>query len=91
MRGDVHVSLSQLERHFLRLLRETGLPLPHTNRLAGRPASRLPLAGPRPDRRGQRERAARARKDRLERYTWADVVERPAQTERDLRRLLGAG
>lgn len=36
MRGDTHVSLSALERRFLRLLRDEGLPPPdHTNRLVG--------------------------------------------------------
>ena len=33
--GDVHVTLSKLEAHFLDLLRDAGLPLPVTNRPAG--------------------------------------------------------
>src|SRR4051812_13061158 len=35
MSGDAHVTLSELERAFLKLLRHAGLPLPQTNRLAG--------------------------------------------------------
>jgi hypothetical protein len=35
LRGDVHVTLSKLERRFLERLREAGLPLPQTNRPAG--------------------------------------------------------
>jgi len=34
-RGDAHVTLSDLERAFLALLRSAGLPLPQTNRPAG--------------------------------------------------------
>jgi hypothetical protein len=33
--GDVHVTLSKLEAHFLELLQSAGLPLPVTNRQAG--------------------------------------------------------
>ncbi len=51
IRGDVHVTLSELERLFLRLLRTERLPLPETNRLAGGRVRRLPLARPQPDRR----------------------------------------
>ena len=36
LRGDVKVTLSKLERRFLEMLRESGLPLPATNRPAGR-------------------------------------------------------
>jgi hypothetical protein len=105
MRGDVQVTLSQLERAFLRLLRDAGLPLPLTNRIAG--GRRVDCRWP--DLRvtvelnsyrfhnsryaweqdHQRARAARARGDRFERFTWADIVEHPAATERDMRRLLG--
>ncbi len=35
MHGDVHVTLSKLERTFLKRLKEEGLPLPITNRPAG--------------------------------------------------------
>src|SRR4051812_28092583 len=105
MRGDVPVTLSRLQRAFLRLLREAGLPLPQTNRVAG--GRRVDCRWPdlrvtveldsyrfhnsrhawEQDR--QRERAARARGDEFRRYTWADVVEHPAATVRELRRLLG--
>jgi hypothetical protein len=107
LRGDIHVTLSQLEREFLRLLRRAGLPLPQTNRIAGGRRvdcrwpdlrvtveldsyrfhnSRYAWEGDR-----QREREARARGDEFRRYTWADIVEDPHATERDLRRLLSAG
>jgi hypothetical protein len=42
--GEVTVSLSVLERRFLRLLNGARLPAPATNRHAGSQASRLPLA-----------------------------------------------
>ena len=107
MRGDVHVTLSQLERAFLSLVRDAGLPLPRTNRVAG--GLRVDCRWPEhqvtveldsyrfhnsrhaweQDR--QRARAARARGDEFRAYTWADVVEHPGPTGRDLRRLLGAG
>ena len=35
LRGEVRVSLSELERRFLALLRKAGLVLPQTNRVAG--------------------------------------------------------
>jgi hypothetical protein len=104
MRGDAAVTLSTLEQAFVRLLRCAGLPMPQTNRVAGgrRVDCRWPdlhvtveLDSYRFhnsryawERDRQRERAARARRDRFERYTWWDVVERPATTQRDLRRLL---
>ncbi len=51
LRGDERVSLSKLERAFLAFLREDELPLPITNRPAGRRAEGgLPLAGLPPDR-----------------------------------------
>lgn len=34
LRGDVHITLSELERRFLALLRADGLPLPETNRIS---------------------------------------------------------
>lgn len=105
MRGDAPVTLSRLEREFLRLLRKAGLPLPQTNRIAGgrRVDCRWPDLSVTVEldsyrfhnsryaweRDRQRERAARAREDELQRYTWADIVEHPRATERDLRRLLG--
>ena len=35
LRGDVHVTLSELESRFIERLRAAGLPLPVTNRPAG--------------------------------------------------------
>ncbi|MFL5884509.1 MAG: hypothetical protein ACJ77M_05520 [Thermoleophilaceae bacterium] len=75
MRGDVHVTLSTLERAFLKLLREAKLPLPETNRPAGEQ-----------DRR--REREARARGDEFRRYTYRDVLEDPRYVLAELRALL---
>jgi very-short-patch-repair endonuclease len=89
MRGDVPVTLSKLERRFLRLLKEAGLPLPVTNRPAdGRridcrwPEHRLTveLDGYRyhSSRHSweldrRREREARARGDDFRRFTYGDV------------------
>ena len=85
-------------------MRANGLPRPQTNRPAGAhrvdcrwPARRLTVEldsyrfhhsrhAWEQDRR--RERDARARGDDLRRYTWADVVEEPAQMLLELRRLL---
>jgi very-short-patch-repair endonuclease len=103
--GDARVTLSALERRFLELLGEHRLPLPRTNRPAGAhhvdcrwPERRLTVEldsyrfhhsrhAWEQDRR--RERDARDRGDDLRRYTWADVVEEPAQMLAELRRLLG--
>ncbi len=105
LRGDDHVTLSPLERAFLTLLRDHGLPLPETNRPAG--ADRVDCRWP--DRRLvveldgyrfhatrqaweedlRRERRARARGDEHRRFTWGDVVDRPAATLAELRTLLG--
>jgi hypothetical protein len=104
LRGDVHVTLSELERAFLRRLEDAGLPLPQTN---------TPAHGRRvdcrwPDRRltveldsyryhhsrhaweqdRRREREARARGDEFRRYTYGDVVERPRLMLAELRALL---
>jgi very-short-patch-repair endonuclease len=107
LHGDVRVTLSTLERRFLHLLREAGLPLPQTNRPAGGrlvdcrwPAHRLTveLDGYRYHRSRhaweqdrRREREAYARGDSLRRYTYADVVEHPRLLLRELRGLLAAG
>jgi hypothetical protein len=100
LHGDQGKLLSQLERAFIRLLRDAGLPLPVTNRLAG---GRL-VDCRWPDHRltveldsyryhasrhaweldRKREREAYARGDQFRRYTWGDVFERPAQTIREL-------
>ncbi len=102
--GDVHVTLSTLERRFLVLADAEGLPLPETNR---------PAAGRRvdciwPDRRltveldgyrfhhsrhaweqdRRREREARARGHEFRRYTYGDVVEDPRLMLAELRALL---
>jgi very-short-patch-repair endonuclease len=105
MRGDVRVSLSKLESAFLELLREHGLPLPETNRVAGGrrvdcrwPDHRLTVeldsyrfhnSRYSWDQDRQREREARARGDEFRRYAWHDVFEDPRVMLRDLRALLG--
>ena len=104
MRGDVRVTLSKLERLFLRRLEEAGLPLPQTNRVAsGRrvdcrwPEHRLTveLDGYRYhnsrhswEADRRREREARARGDEFRRYGYNDVEEWPAWLPRELRALL---
>jgi hypothetical protein len=103
--GDARVTLSALERRFLELLREHGLPLRRTNRPAG--AHHVDCRWPERRRTVEldsyrfhhsrwaweqyrrRERDARARGDDVRRYTWADVFEEPAQMLAELRRLLG--
>lgn len=93
LRGDVPVTLSRLETRFLARLREAGLPLPQTNRVAGGrrvdcrwPAERLTveLDGYRYhasrhawEQDRRREREARARGDEFRRYTYGDVFEQP--------------
>jgi very-short-patch-repair endonuclease len=93
LHGDVHVTLSKLERRFLERLEEAGLPLPITNRPAGGrrvdcrwPELRLTveLDGYRYHRSRyaweldrRREREARARGDEFRRYTHDDVLESP--------------
>jgi Transcriptional regulator, AbiEi antitoxin len=103
--GDARVTLSTLERRFLEILHEHGLPLPRTNRPAG--AHRVDCRWP--DRRHtveldsyrfhhsrhawqqdrRRERDARARGDDFRRYTYADVFEEPSQMLAELCHLLG--
>jgi hypothetical protein len=106
MRGDAHVTLSELERAFIRLIRRAGLPLPIMNRVAGgrRVDCRWPDYGLTVEldsyqfhnsryaweQDRRREREARARRDEYRRYTWHDVVETPRPTEADLRGLLSA-
>jgi hypothetical protein len=102
--GEVPVSLSKLESSFIDRLRETGLPLPETNRPAGGrrldcrwPEHRLTveLDGYRYHRSRhaweqdrQREREARARRDEFRRFTWQDVEEDPGPMLADLGSLL---
>jgi very-short-patch-repair endonuclease len=91
--GDVHVTLSKLEAHFLELLRNADLPLPVTNRPAGshRVDCRWPEHGLTVELDGyrfhnsrhsweqdrHREREARARGDDFRRYTYGDVFDQP--------------
>jgi very-short-patch-repair endonuclease len=97
--GDTRVTLSQLERAFLKLLRGAGIPLPVTNRVAG--GKRVDCRWP--DRRltveldsyrfhnsryaweqdRERERQARKRGDVLRRYTWLDITEDADSVIRD--------
>ncbi len=102
--GDAPTLLSALERRFRSLLKTERLPLPETNRPSGAhyvdcrwPEQRLTVEldsyrfhrtrhAWEQDR--QRERAARARRDRFRRYTWRDVVEDPLPTLAELRQLL---
>jgi very-short-patch-repair endonuclease len=104
LKGDAPVLLSRLERQFLRLLREEGLPLPQTNRPAGGrrvdcrwPTHRLTveLDGYRFhhsryawEQDRRREREARARGDEFRRYVWGDVFEEPELMLTELRSLL---
>jgi hypothetical protein len=104
LRGDVRVTLSELERRFLKLLREHGLPLPATNTKPG--AHRVDCRWP--DHRltveldsysyhnsrhaweqdRRRERQAHARGDQHRRYTHRDVTHAPAQMLAELHPLL---
>ena len=102
--GEVNVTLSVLERRFLKLLDEAGLPLPLTNRPAGTrrvdarwPAFRLTveLDSYRFHRSRhaweldrRREREAHARGDEFRRYTYGDVLEDPRLMLNELRGLL---
>jgi Transcriptional regulator, AbiEi antitoxin len=105
MRGDVHVTLSALERRFLELLRERALPLPETNRVAG--SRRVDCRWPQHNLTVEldsyryhnsrhaweldrrREREAHARGDDFRRYTRDDVFEGPEPMLAELRGLLG--
>jgi hypothetical protein len=104
LRGEVPVTLSKLEKRFLELLREAGLPLPGTNRPAGskRVDCRWPAHGLTVEldsytyhhsrhaweQDRRREREARARGDEFRRYSWGDVFERPELMLAELRTLL---
>jgi very-short-patch-repair endonuclease len=104
LRGDEHVSLSALERRFLALLREKGLPLPETNRPAGgryvdcrwvEQQLTVELDGYRyhSSRHAweldrRREREAYARGDDFRRYTYGDVFQAPRGMLRELRSVL---
>ena len=104
LRGDAHVALSKLEKRFLVLLREAGLPLPQTNRRAG--SKRVDCRWPEHhltveldsyqfhnsryawEQDRSREREARAREDDHRHYTWDDVFEHPRPMLAELRRWL---
>jgi very-short-patch-repair endonuclease len=104
LHGDAPIVLSKLEKRFLALLRQAGLPLPVTNRPAGGhwvdcrwPHRRLTVeldsyryhhSRHAWEQDRQRERQARARGDEFRRYTWNDVYEQPAQMLAELRTLL---
>jgi hypothetical protein len=103
LRGDVNVTLSKLERAFLRLLRNSGLPLPRTNKVAsGRrvdcrwPEYRLTVeldsytfhnSRYAWEQDRRREREARGRGDEFRRYTDGDVFEDPSYMLSELRPL----
>jgi very-short-patch-repair endonuclease len=99
--GDVHVTLSKLEKRFLERLEQAGLPLPVTNRPAGTkrvdcrwPEHRLTVEidGYRFHSRHaweqdrEREREAHRRGDAFRRYTYDDVA--AARTLEELRTLV---
>jgi putative AbiEi antitoxin of type IV toxin-antitoxin system len=104
LRGDVQVTLSELERQFLARLKEADLPRPVTNRRAhGRrvdcrwPEHRLTVeldsyryhhSRHAWEQDRSREREARVRGDEFRRYTYGDVVESPRLMLGELRALL---
>jgi hypothetical protein len=93
MAGDVHVTLSRLEKRFLGRVREIRRPLPQTNRPAG--TRRVDCRWPEHhltveldsyrfhhtrhawEQDRRREREAYARGDEFRRYTWDDVFDHP--------------
>jgi putative AbiEi antitoxin of type IV toxin-antitoxin system len=105
--GEVHVTLSHLERAFLALLRSAGLLLPRTNRRADRryvdcrwPAHQLTVeldsyryhhSRHAWEQDRRREREARARGDEFRRYTYGDVTLDAALVVAELRQLLPGG
>lgn len=104
LHGDVHLTLSTLEREFLRLLREQGLPLPETNKPAdGRyvdcrwPEHRITVELDSYRYHGSRHaweqdhlraREAYARGDDFRHYSWGDVFETQGPMLAELRHLL---
>jgi hypothetical protein len=104
MGGDVSVTLSYLERAFLKLLKQHSLPLPLTNKIAS--ARRVDCRWPDHkltvelnsyrfhnsrhswEQDYEREREARAREDEYRRFTYGDVLEDPAYMLSELRGLL---
>jgi hypothetical protein len=106
LHGDAPVTLSELERRFIRLLRKHGLPLPQTNRPAG--TKRVDCRWPEHhltveldsyrfhnsrhawEQDRRREREAHARGDDFRRYTYGDVTEDPRLMLAELRTVLKA-
>jgi hypothetical protein len=102
--GTVPVSLSALERRFLKLLKAADLPLPITNKPKG--TYRIDCRWPHHkltveldsyryhnsrhawEQDRERERQARKRGDQFRRYSWEDVYTRPNEMLEDLRPLL---
>jgi hypothetical protein len=105
LRGEAPVVLSKLERRFLELLREAGLPLPQTNKPAG--GRRVDCRWP--DHRltveldsyryhnsrhsweldRRREREARRLGDEFRRYSYGDVFDSPPVVVSEVSDLLG--
>jgi hypothetical protein len=106
LHGDAAITLSALERAFLALLRELGLPLPITNKIAGGRYvdCRWPDLGITVElisyrfhgsrhaweQDHLREQEARDRRDRFRAYSWGDLFERRERTRRELEQLLAS-
>jgi Transcriptional regulator, AbiEi antitoxin len=104
LEGDTKVTLSKLERRFLEVLTEHGLPLPETNRPAGTrrvdcrwPEHRLTVeldsykyhrSRHAWEQDHHREREAHARGDEFRRYTYGDAFDAPRLMLVELRALL---
>lgn len=103
MRGDTPVTLSELERLAVDLVRAAGLPPPQANRIASE--RRVDLRWPGRltveldsyrfhnsrhswERDHQRRREARARGEEFRRYTWTDVTEEAQAMLGELRNLV---
>ncbi|HEY6771644.1 MAG TPA: hypothetical protein VI035_04230 [Solirubrobacterales bacterium] len=105
LHGDVPVTLSKLESRFLKLLRNSHLLAPITNKVAGGhrvdcrwPEQRLTVeldsyryhhSRHAWDQDRLREREARSRGDEFRRYGWRDVFEDSGWMLEELRDLLG--
>ena len=105
MSGDTPVTLSELERRFVAIVRRAGLPLPETNRVAG--GRRVDCRWPGRltveldsyqfhnsryswEQGRRREREARARDEEFRCYTWTDITEERSAMLADVRQLLVA-
>ena len=105
--GDAQVTLSALERQFLFLMDEAGLPRPITNKRAGSKyvdcrwpdhnltveldSYRFHNSRHAWEQDRRREREAYARGDQFRRFTYGDVFERPGSMLRELTALISAG